>query len=219
MRCRQMERFMDRFIEHDLPETVYQRMQLHLKSCGRCRELKERALSLREQYRSTAQAEGPKRDLWPGIQERISMSPGPKPGIIIPRFAFAAVVFMAAAGLFFGIFFTLRTNPSRGGTEMVNEFRDLEARYQKVKSFSFESARRLDTGIPPETLLRIEADLNELDKIAEDIFEALEGYTGSGDYYILVFDHYRKKFQILKQLRNLSTAGADSAAGWKMKNL
>jgi len=215
MNCRKAERLLDRYIESDLTGAENSRIEPHLQTCGSCRQVYENRLKLIENFSAFGNVESPERELWYGIRNRITQDQRRRVIITVPRFAFITGIFLIAAGLFTGLFLgTNRNNsPSRiaavetdtttEGGQYLEEFRILETEYREMREMQFESARKYGIDVPAEILKQIESDLAELDTISERIFSTLEGYSGDEDYYILVYDHYRRKFQILKDLRNI----------------
>jgi len=211
MKCRKAQKQLDRYMDGTLSETRRTRLEEHLRGCPSCRRELDGYRSLRDELTALTGTVQPERDLWPGILYQIrSGAPEGQSAGRIRRQAFAAGILTMAAGILIGI----ALGPS--GRALLNRTESpiilesgylekvlvLESEYQRLKPLLLEASRH--SGIPPEILNQIETDLDELDKIARQMLLSLEQYPGNSEQYIPVFEHYKRKFEVLKELRNAS---------------
>ena len=71
MSCDEVQARLDDYVDGDLPEADFQRLELHLAGCAECRREERLLRSLLAQAEALPR-ELPTRDLWPGIAARLA---------------------------------------------------------------------------------------------------------------------------------------------------
>lgn len=211
MRCARTIQLLDRYYDGTLPQTRRLRVERHLGPCGTCSERLDGIRQVREGLSLLAAVEEPERDLWPGVQSRITSTPNRS--WLVPRLAIAGGAALMVVGIVFGLLFGVflagsdRGTGTTGGTYRtadeslyLQRLISLEQEYQLLKPSALDALRQTGDGLPSELLERIEADLTELDAITERVLSSLESHGGRVEHYEIVYEHFRKKFQVLNDL-------------------
>jgi hypothetical protein len=205
MRCARTIHLLDRYYDGTLPQTRRHRVERHIGQCGICRERLEGIHQVREGLSLLAEVEEPERDLWPGVQTRIASKRNRS--WLVPRLAFAGGAALMVIGIVFGLLFGVFLAGSDGGTYRtadeslhLQRLVSLEQEYQLLKPSALDALKQSGDGLPSELLERIEADLTELDAITERVLSSLERHGGRVEHYEIVYEHFRKKFEVLNDL-------------------
>ncbi len=143
----------------------------------------------------------PERDLWPEIQKELLNRSAGKHWYWNRYVITAAAVLILLTGSFIGFFFGNSTAPRDG--DYLERIIRMEKEYQRLKPVALNAAED-SRSIPRSTLKRLESELNRLDKTTRSIILSLEEYEESPEHYTAVLNYYKKKFEMIKTIRNLS---------------
>jgi hypothetical protein len=138
----------------------------------------------------------PERDLWPEISEKIISERRGK----IFDFKIPLSMAAGAAIMFLGLFLGLQVNNTpMERNSFTGHLLSLEREYQRVKPLSF-SAVKTGSAIPRESLILIEAELDNLDETTRILFELMKAHPNDPLIYRKMAELYEQKFQVLRML-------------------
>ena len=143
----------------------------------------------------------PKRDLWPVIQKELLNRSAGKHRNRNHYVITAAAVLILSIGAFIGFFLGNNTVPRDG--DYLERIVRMEKEYQRLKPVVLKTAED-NRSIPRNTLKQLVTELNRLDRPTRSMILALEEYEGSPAHYTSVLKYYKKKFEMIKTIRNLS---------------
>lgn len=184
--CENFRRWMDEAVDGDLRADFSGRLEAHLDECPACRRHKEDLRSLVVNAANLPGEKEPARDLWPGIEDRLSAVPSSHKTMRRVILGVAALV-VAAIGL--SVWRAPSSGPERlqqadlGVVQAANRAATLdgvrlEYRQAREELLAVVEARRAD--VSPETLEIIESNLALIDRAIDDIEKVLAANPGEG---------------------------------------
>ena len=206
MTCSQVDDRLDDYLDGALGEGEFQEVELHLASCGACRDAEQKLRRLLAQAAALPREKTPGRDLWPEIAERL-----PSRGLgrrWIGLAAAAAIVVSAAT------FLMTRTRPvsEPGPTPiLVAEGGESPALAAAEEDFARASAALLAVlneqraSLPPETIAGVEKNIAEIDRSLVEVREALRRDPSNTSLTRMLASTHRKKVEILQRVVKLTT--------------
>jgi predicted anti-sigma-YlaC factor YlaD len=204
------------FLDGQLEPELHVETRDHLEGCPACSRELEQLRSLRSVTDRLPRSIEPPRDLWPGVEARLGTGDRRVPGrrrsrlVLRPRHAVAAVALLAIA-------FSLtqvRTKKAREGAapaptvqessatsfvSLSEEWRRTEVAYERAAAELLEALDAVRDELPPETVLRIETNLEIVDDAIRESREAFEADPGNLDVLQLLAAVHEKRLDLLQQ--------------------
>ncbi len=220
MTCQELDERLDDWVDGALAAETAADVEAHLASCARCREQERRTRQLLAHAASLPRSVTPPRDLWPGIARRLeherrwSWAGGPQPWALA---AAATVVVGLVAVLWAGRSpSTVRTVEIPAATPAARlaalpEVSDpvvaaAERDYEDAANALLEALQKRQSGIQPETLVAVRANLEVIDRALAELREALVKDPQNPELNRMLVATHRKKVDVLRRVVRLSTA-------------
>lgn len=213
MKCTEVRDRLDALIGQELSLEEERRLKDHLGSCSACRRELDAIESVRRAAAALPRAVEPRRDLWPGIEARLSptglapraplwrRSAGLLAVAAIVAVVSSAVTLWLAGGVGGGGPQTTRavSGPASAGAAPValEAVRRDHARVRRELLAALDAHR---STLPPETLTVVERNLNIIDHAIGEIEDALDRHPGDPDLELLLADTYERETDLLRQV-------------------
>jgi anti-sigma factor RsiW len=217
MTCDFVRERLNDYVDGDLAAAEVHEVELHLATCGACRE-EERALrALLAQAAALPKVARPGRDLWPGIAEEIG-----KPHRVLTFQARTAVWGGLAAAAALLIAVLLGRGPGEGGPgsgsasqtaspSLVSaspeaDLREAEGDYERAIQALVAALEANRDRLAPETLRGVEQNLAVIDEAVREVRAALDQEPGNPELTRMLASTQRKKVDVLRRVVKLSTS-------------
>lgn len=207
MTCSEVTERLSEFLEGDLSSREQEEVAAHLASCAACRRERDELEELIRQAAELPEEVPPRRDLWPGIRERLA--PRVETTRASNRHAAAArrwwPVLAAAAVLVVGFVVLLdlpAQDPGLSGADwsvmgFVQEYqaltRELASEVQSRQSV-FPASARTD----------LDRNLAVIDEAIARSRNALSEHPGSRQLRLMLSDNYERKVELLRWAARIS---------------
>ena len=209
MSCEEIRDRLDDYVDGDLAPDTAEMLERHLEGCDGCRKQERELRALLARASSLAGGVAPERDLWPEIRDRIESRSVPAffgAGSWTPwraAAAMAAAVLIVVTTAVVSYRFGQRSDvplPPPIVVELahgspIGEDPFIEAR-NELRAW-LEQHRE---SLPPETLERIEGNLQVIDESVDEIHTALEKNPESPELNRLLLATYRREVQLLQRV-------------------
>lgn len=220
MNCRQVDEFLDDYLEGRLAPGETALIEVHLRDCAACRDGCQRLRGVLEQAAALPGQIEPPTDLWPGIAGRIEK--GKVVSLLTPdsrRSSWRVWVSLAAAAvLLVAITATLtwrltsrpvQTVPPGGldatGGVVLSTYKAAEPQYEAAMTALMAEFDRQRDHLSPHTVAEIERNLKIIDKALSHAKQALEQDPSNADLGLLVAGMQQRKRGLLEQANRLGT--------------
>jgi len=220
MTCQELDERLDDWVDGTLAAETAAEVEAHLASCPRCQEQERRMRQLLAHAASLPRSVTPPRDLWPAIARRLERE---------RRWSWAGAVqpwaLAAAATVVVGLAAVLWTGRSPSAVRTVEipaatpearlaslpEVSDpvvaaAERDYEAAANALLEALQKRQSGISPETLVTVRANLEVIDRALAELREALVQDPSNPELNRMLVATHRKKFDVLRRVVRLSTA-------------
>ena len=196
MTCTEIAPRLDEYIDGALPVEAAHEVERHLAGCERCRREVAAIRSLLADARSMPRSIQPDRDLWRGIEGRLTpartvSSPAIRPYRPQPLVLLAAALFLLIAGA------TLATVYQRG--RAPTGFALQQQRYTQATA---DLARKLaddPTHLSSATRAVVERNLAIVDQAIHEAEEALTTDPGNAELEQMVLARYAQRLDLLRR--------------------
>jgi predicted anti-sigma-YlaC factor YlaD len=219
MSCAKFQSLLDEYVDGELPESSFQDVEAHLASCDACRE-QERALRRFVDAAATLPRQiEPRRDLWPGIAERIANAKRqPRPAVRVRPWWGSPLGLAAAAILVMALGAFLARDRMRTPAPSVTEGTLLpaavspggEAIAEAERSYTTATAELMAAvnarrdSFSPETLAAIDKNLLIIDDSLKQLREAIQKDPGRAELQRMLVATHQKKVDMLRLLVQLN---------------
>jgi hypothetical protein len=222
MKCEDIRKQLDDFMDGELTTALEEEVRSHLASCRSCREELTTMEDLLHQLAALPVEEEPARDLWSGVGPHLGeQERGRKPSsFYLPMLAAAAVLLLAflivpsLLGPGDGIPGDFdRQVPGRSTAATVAEtsaslagsldYKDLDARFAMVRHQLLIELEEGGHQLAPETVKLIQNNLTVMEDAAEEIRNALEKDPGNTGLRKMLLASYRQQVYWLNQFREI----------------
>lgn len=207
MTCADVLRELDDYVDGSLSEGRFQEVELHLHSCGACREEERLLRALLAHAAAMPRLLDPPRDLWPAIAERLREE-GPGARRSLPWWAGGL---LAAAAVLLALSSSLRvparpTQPSQGGEGRLAQasftspsLLEAEGGYLKATEELNAALESRRGSLSPETLRVVDENLRIITEALRSVRQALAKDPGNRALTHMLLSTHRKKVEILRR--------------------
>jgi hypothetical protein len=220
MTCQDLDERLDDWVDGTLAADQAAEVRVHLSGCPHCQEQERRMRQLLAHAASLPRSVTPPRDLWPGIARRVERERRWSRAGGMPAWALAAaatVVVGLVAALWAGRTPTaVRTVEIPAATPLARlaslpEGSDpvvaaAERDYENAANALLEALQERQSEISPETLVRVRANLEVIDRALAELREALVKDPQNPELSHMLVATHRKKVDVLRRVVRLSTA-------------
>jgi hypothetical protein len=222
MTCHELDARLDDWVDGTLPAPEAREVEQHLASCPACRERERGLRQVLAHAAALPRSQGPSRDLWPEIAERLererawSWTRGR--GATALATAAAAIVGIGAALWVLRAPARVRTveipASSPSPTYVSREAPPLadpvlaaaEQDYERAANALLEALQQRRPALRPETLESIESNLEVIDRALTEVRLALAKDPDNPELNRMLVATHRKKLDVLRRVVKLSTA-------------
>ncbi len=220
MTCQELDERLDDWVDGTLAADAAAEVQAHLAGCPHCQEQERRMRQLLAHAASLPRSVTPPRDLWPGIARLVERD---------RRWSWAggrqAWALAAAATVVVGLVAALWAGRSPSAVRTVEipaatpaarlaalpEVSDpvvaaAERDYEDAANALLEALQKRQSGIAPETLVAVRANLEVIDRALAELREALVKDPQNPELNRMLVATHRKKVDVLRRVVRLSTA-------------
>lgn len=197
------------FVDGRLAPKLQTELEAHLDQCAKCRHEVESLRSLLAEAGQLSRSIEPSGDLWPGVAGRLETGKRRRRPFLRPRYAVAAVALLAVA-------FSLtqvRTKKARertappvavqqtgtGFVSLTEQWSRAEATYERAAAELQTALDAVRETLDPETVARIEANLEIIDNAIRESREALASDPDNLEVLQLLAAVHEKKLDLLQQ--------------------
>lgn len=198
------------FVDDRLSLELRAETEAHLPLCPDCRRQVEQLRALLRDADRLPRSIEPPHDLWPGVAARLDPQKRRGLSILRPRYAVAAVALLAIA-------FSLtqvRTKKARERTappvavqqpfdvslvSVTEQWQRTEAAYERAAAELQAGLEAVRDELDPETVARVEANLEIIDQAIRESREALAADPGNLDVLQLLAAVHEKKLDLLQR--------------------
>ncbi len=205
MTCREVDRYLDDYVDGTLAEGEFQEVELHLASCEECRKAERGLRRILAEAAALPRQASPERDLWPGIAERLQ----PPARASWTLLAAAAAVVLALAGAFF-----LRdgsaplAGPRTVPVAVTSEspaLAEAESDYVRASEALLAALHERRESFSPETIASVEKNLEVIDRALAEVREALRRDPENPELTRMLAATHRRKVDVLRRVVKLTT--------------
>jgi predicted anti-sigma-YlaC factor YlaD len=219
MSCAKIQNLLDEYVDGDLAEAPFQDVEAHLASCDGCREEERRLRSFVEAAATLPRQIEPRRDLWPGIAERIEDAKRePRPAARVRPWWGSPLGLAAAAALVMALGAFLARDRLRTNAPSVTEGTLLpaavspggEALAEAERSYTTATAELMAAvnarrdSFSPETLAAIDRNLLVIDDSLKQLRDAIQKDPGRAELQRMLVATHQKKVDMLRLLVQLN---------------
>jgi anti-sigma factor RsiW len=222
MTCHELDERLDDWVDGALPAAAASEVEAHLRSCAACREQEQRLRQVLAHAAALPRSLTPPRDLWPAIARSVSRE---------RSWASAASgwgpwALAAAATVVIGLGAVLWSGPSPSqvrtvqiptpspamtlvsGTVVVSDpvLAAAERDYEAAANALLLALQERRTGLQPEVLAAVEANLQVIDRALAEVRQALVHDPKNRELSRMLVSTHRKKVEVLSRVVKLSTA-------------
>ena len=195
----------------------------HLAECAECRALLERARRLRGAVDQAPRSMAPPEDAWTEIRARIGARPLPlaERRSAMPRSRWLSPGWLAAAAVLLVVLssmvtaWVIREGPRASAPTLASERGAPDERDATPRFVATDEQERMEreltalleaqrSTLTPETVAKIERNLNVIDAAIEEIKTALAEDPNNRALHDLLHASYRQKAALLKQASQIS---------------
>ncbi|MEN8162891.1 MAG: zf-HC2 domain-containing protein [Acidobacteriota bacterium] len=202
--CKDSRRWMNDAVDGDLRPDLTERLEAHLDSCPECRRHMDDLRSLVTAAAGLSSELVPSRDLWPGIEGRLT-------GVPSSRWPVRSVVLAVAALVVVGFGLSLLRAPTTGpqlapsadpgivqAHNRTATLDDVRLEYRQARDELMEVVQARSGEVSPETLQVIENNLALIDRAIDEIEMVLAASPGEGrlDRHLLLA--YNRQIELLR---------------------
>ncbi len=217
--CTTIRARLDDFVDGELGAAETARVTGHLRGCAACRAEETSLLALLARAEGIREANGPERDLWPGIRSRIEHArPGRGPssgsrGVRLWAWSATAAAVLLAVALAAAL--ALRPGAGDPGATRVADgpggdavavlaaFDEAERDFVRSReALLSELDARADT-LDPEVARFVADNLEIMDRAAREIRAALDADPGDPGLRRMMLASYRKRLDLLRIVREI----------------
>lgn len=220
MKCEDARNRLDDLVDGELAPAEADDVSAHLGSCAGCRE-QERALrALLAEAAALPRELRPERDLWPGIEARLSARPAllrPRPAWRPAALAAAAAVLVALSSAVTWRLASRRERPEQVvvGSGVAATLRpavagdtpdllDAERGYARATSDLLAALAARRGSLPTETLDAVERNMKVIDEALASLRVALASDPGNPELTQLLAATHKRKLDTLRRVVRLS---------------
>jgi Putative zinc-finger len=222
MTCHELDARLDDWVDGSLPAPEALEVEAHLASCPACRESERRLRQVLAHAAALLRSQSPARDLWPEIAERLARERSwswvgtPRGALAL---ATAATVLLGMGAL---LWVQRAPTPARmveipvASPELVTAtdgqplsdpvLAAAEREYELAANALLEALQQRRPALRPETLEKIEGNLEVIDRALTEVRQALLKDPDNPELNRMLVATHRKKLDVLRRVVKLSTA-------------
>jgi anti-sigma factor RsiW len=200
---------LDDYVDGELTDAVREVVESHLQTCAECRREVEELVELGRDAAELPRAIEPQRDLWPEIGERIA-----RPALVdrslwplrYPLAAAAVLLIAVSSATTAIVVYRLGAGRTSGGGPPSSTSADwlvAELPYtqaaEELRATLEENRQRL----APETIARIEANLEVIDQAIGETREALQADPADANLRRMLWSAHQAKIDVLQGVNRL----------------
>lgn len=218
MKCSKAHELIGELLEGTIRGEDRRELEKHLESCDDCRELLADFQKIQNEAAALPKLE-PSADVWPNILDgvrraretesaRPAAAAGRRERLFVPgrpRYALAAAL---SLGLIVGGAFLIRgpgekTVPAAGVKAhafTMAKLEEAETHYRLAIQALQEAAAAQKTGLAPETMAALKADLRKIDEVIAACRETVQGHPQSIEARVYLLGAYKGKLEFLDKI-------------------
>jgi Putative zinc-finger len=223
MTCHELDARLDDWVDGSLPAAEMLEVEAHLASCPACRESERRLRQVLAHAAALPSSQSPSRDLWPEIAERLARERawawvGTTRGAL--ALAAAATVLVGIGALLWvqraptparmveipasspPLVFATKDGPPLADPVLASAERE----YELAANTLLEALQQRRPALRPETLEKIEGNLEVIDRALTEVRQALVKDPDNPELNRMLVATHRKKLDVLRRVVKLSTA-------------
>jgi len=195
MTCTDISPLLDDYVDGDLPPDAVARVTAHLAGCARCRAAMAGIQALVADARALPRTVEPPRELWAGIESRLSRRVGTAPHPVLPRtvLALAAGLALLVTGALLATWYQRRTAPAASDFALEQR-RYAQATAELARTLTVEPSR-----LPSDTRAVVERNLAIVDRAIQEAETALATDPGNAELEQMVIARYAQRLALLKR--------------------
>jgi anti-sigma factor RsiW len=195
MTCTDISPLLDDYVDGDLPPDAVARVTSHLAGCARCRAEMAGIQALLADARALPRTVEPPRELWAGIESRLSRRVGPAPHPVLPRtvLALAAGLALLVTGALLATWYQRRAAPAASDFALVQR-RYAQATAELARTLTSEPSR-----LPSDTRAVVARNLAIVDQAIKEAETALATDPGNAELEQMVIARYAQRLALLKR--------------------
>jgi predicted anti-sigma-YlaC factor YlaD len=225
MTCQELDQRLDEWLDGALSPSDAAEVEAHLAACDACRESARKLRQVLAHAAALPRSVAPARDLWPGIESRISRTRDWSGlfgwGPMLAAAAALVVVFLGSVvwrQQSKGIVRTVEmpaASPARIATVSATApeagvadpaLAQAERDYEAATNALLEALQHRKRALQPEMLAGVEADLQLIDRALTEVRRALVKDPHNAELNRMLVSTHRKKVDVLRRVVRLSTA-------------
>jgi Putative zinc-finger len=220
MTCHELDARLDDWMDGSLPAAEVLEVEAHLASCPACRESERRLRQVLAHAAALPRSQSPARDLWPEIAERLARERKWSWAGTPLALAAAATVLVGIGAL---LWIQRAPTPARmveipvASPQLVTATTDgqpladpvlaaAEREYELAANTLLEALQQRRPALRPETLEKIEGNLEVIDRALTEVRQALVKDPDNPELNRMLVATHRKKLDVLRRVVKLSTA-------------
>lgn len=212
MECTRAAERLDDYVDGGLAEPEAREVRDHLASCEVCAHDEAELRTLLRRAGELPTELEPRRDLWPGIRDRVAAKPVSQAragGSAAPYWLAAAAAALVVLSSAVTLWVVRHGAPPASGVarpapELV-ALRTSEPDYIQARKALYTALQQRRAHLSPETVKVIDQNLAVMDQALRTMKSALEKDPGNRGLAVLIESTYRQEIQLLMQASSLPT--------------
>jgi hypothetical protein len=207
---------LDDYVDGELSEAEFQKVELHLGTCAACRDEERRLRAVLAHAAALPREAAPARDLWPEIADQITRRPRlgwlPRSPALVPL-GIAAAILIAAVSAAVLARRQPEPAPSTASAPVTVQpaaltgdpphLLEAEHEYDRATSELLAALNARRESLSPATVAMVEENLRTIDQALAQIRAALRQDPASPELTHLLTSTHQKKIEVLQQVMRL----------------